>query len=59
MHALWNSEMSASISGGLIACKSMEIAFQTKQSVHIIIDGHISEVSIRWHSTVCSVFPIE
>ena len=43
-----------SISGGLIACKSMEMAFRTEGSVHTIMDGRISGVSIRWDSTVLS-----
>ena len=36
----------------------MEIGFQTEQSVLIIIDGQISEVSVRWRSTVCGVLLI-
>ena len=35
------------ISGGLIICKSMKMAFWTKQSVHIIVDCRISGMSIR------------
>ena len=30
----------------------MEIAFRTERTVHIIIDGHISGVSVRQGSTV-------
>ena len=39
-------------SRGLIVCKTMEMGFQIEQSVHIIVDGRISGVSIRWGSTV-------
>ena len=34
-----------------ILCESMEMAFRNKQSVHVIMDGCISEVSARWDST--------
>ena len=40
------------ISGGLFVCKPMKMAFQTKQSVRIIVDGNISWVSARRGSTV-------
>ena len=30
----------------------MEMAFRTEQSVHIVVDDHISRVSVRWDSTV-------
>ena len=37
------------VSGHLImcTCKSMEMAFQTEQSVRIIVDGCISGMSVR------------
>ena len=37
---------------GLFVCKSMEMVFPTKQSIHIIVDVHILRVSAMRGSTV-------
>ena len=52
MSALRNNEGGGRISEVLIVCKSMQMEFQTKQSVRIIIDGYIFGASGRWGSTV-------
>ena len=43
---IWNSDSGGRISGVLIICKSLEMAFRTEQCVHIIVDGHSSGVTV-------------
>ena len=47
--------MGVRISEGPFVCNSMEIVFQTEQSVCIDVDGRVSRVSARLGTTVYSI----